>query len=287
MKTKDWVTRLVLFGLITAAAWINLTPGGAPAPDVTFTTITGKQIDLKMLQGRPVIVTFWATDCPSCIKEIPHLIELYNRYHPQGLEIIAVAMYYDPPSHVVAMTRDKRVPYDVALDLKAEHAKAFGDVRRRNRQPGLRGRIAQARHVNGQERQHKGAELVQEGAEEQNPRAPRQRPQVLSQTGLWFVHRLTGARHRLPWANKKPTGLAAVGSIKPGAPGLRKLTPTAAVAPVNPDLALAPRRLAGHAGTGAAQHRGHRLRHRVHLSAGNIRYFLQGATTKADDWLRG
>lgn len=98
------------------------------SPDVTFTTITGKKIALKELRGKPVIVTFWATDCPGCIKEIPHLIDLYTQYHKQGLEIIAVAMYYDPPNHVVTMTEDHQLPYNVALDLKAEHAHAFGDV---------------------------------------------------------------------------------------------------------------------------------------------------------------
>jgi peroxiredoxin len=98
------------------------------APDVTFTTITGKKIALKDLRGKPVIIAFWATDCPACIKEIPELINLYMQYHKQGLEIIAVAMYYDPPNHVVTLTQDYQLPYDVALDLKAEHAHAFGDV---------------------------------------------------------------------------------------------------------------------------------------------------------------
>lgn len=120
---------MVLTGLLAAAVFLDFMPRAAQAPDVTFTTITGKQIELKALRGKPVIVTFWATDCPNCIQEIPNLIELYDRYHPEGLEIIAVTMYYDPPSHVVAMTRDKLMPYDVALDLKAEHARAFGDVR--------------------------------------------------------------------------------------------------------------------------------------------------------------
>lgn len=129
MKTKEWLIGPLLTGLLAAIAWIGLATSATPAPDVTFTTITGEQIELKSLQGKPVIVTFWATDCPVCIREIPHLRELYNRYHPQGLEIIAVAMYYDPPSHVVAMSRDKQLPYPVALDLQAEHAKAFGDVR--------------------------------------------------------------------------------------------------------------------------------------------------------------
>jgi peroxiredoxin len=97
-------------------------------PDVTFTTIAGKKIALKDLRGKPVIVTFWATDCPACIKEIPDLIDLHTQYHKQGLEIIAVAMYYDPPDHIVTMTKDQQLPYNVALDLKSEHAHAFGDV---------------------------------------------------------------------------------------------------------------------------------------------------------------
>ena len=97
-------------------------------PEVTFTTITGQKIALKALLGKPVIVTFWATDCPGCIKEIPLLIDLYSQYHAQGLEIIAVAMHYDPPNHVIAMTQDQQLPYPVALDLTGEHAHAFGDV---------------------------------------------------------------------------------------------------------------------------------------------------------------
>lgn len=97
-------------------------------PDSTFTTITGKKIALHQLRGKPVLVTFWATDCLSCINEIPHLVDFYSQYHHLGLEIIAIAMIYDPPSRVVAMTQAKQIPYDVVLDLKSEHAQAFGPV---------------------------------------------------------------------------------------------------------------------------------------------------------------
>jgi len=98
------------------------------APEINLTTITGKNIQLAQLKGRPVIINFWATDCKSCIEEIPHLIELYKQYHPKGLEIVAITMYYDPPSHVVSMTKAKKIPYHVALDLKADHANAFGQI---------------------------------------------------------------------------------------------------------------------------------------------------------------
>ena len=98
------------------------------APDVTFTTLTGQKIALKALRGKPVLVTFWATDCHSCLEEIPVLIDLYNRHHDSGLEMIAVAMSYDPPNHVIDLTKERQLPYNVALDLNSEFAQAFGGV---------------------------------------------------------------------------------------------------------------------------------------------------------------
>ena len=132
VKTRFIKSRFILLmSLLLILAFISLgaiNRVSSKAPDVTFSTITGKKIALKELRDKPVIVTFWATDCPGCIKEIPHLIDLYTQYHKQGLEIIAVAMYYDPPNHVITLTEDLHLPYNVALDLQAEHAHAFGDV---------------------------------------------------------------------------------------------------------------------------------------------------------------
>ena len=132
VKTRFIKSRFILLmSLLLILAFISLgaiNRVSTKAPDVTFTTLTGKKIALKDLRGKPVIVTFWATDCPGCMKEIPHLIDLYTQYHKQGMEIIAVAMYYDPPNHVITLTEDLHLPYNVALDLQAEHAHAFGDV---------------------------------------------------------------------------------------------------------------------------------------------------------------
>lgn len=124
MKIKNRAFALLLLMLVSIGCNKTITS----APNVTFTTITGEKIALTDLRGKPVIVTFWATDCPSCIKEIPDLIDLYAQYHASGLEMIAVAMYYDPPNHVVDMTKTKQLPYNVALDLNSEHAQAFGGV---------------------------------------------------------------------------------------------------------------------------------------------------------------
>ena len=114
--------------LIVSAVYYWLSPSISTAPNVVFKTIKGEIISLTALQGKPVIVTFWATDCISCIKEIPDLIKLHQQFSPQGLTIIAVAMNYDPPNHVLTTATEKQLPYAVALDLTAELSQAFGNV---------------------------------------------------------------------------------------------------------------------------------------------------------------
>lgn len=125
MKKKRSLLILLFIGGISF--WFFITSNKL-APNLNFTTITGKKIELATLQNKPVIITFWATDCASCIKEIPALIDLYRQFHHKGLEIIAIAMYYDIPSHVVEMTKAKQLPYDVTLDLKANYAEALGQI---------------------------------------------------------------------------------------------------------------------------------------------------------------
>ena len=99
------------------------------SPDIALITLEGEELQLASLRGRPTLLTFWATTCNSCVKEIPHLIALYDEFAPQGLEIIAVAMDYDPPNRVLALRNARNIPYPIALDIHADAARAFGNVR--------------------------------------------------------------------------------------------------------------------------------------------------------------
>lgn len=130
MKLKDTLIGLFALALLGGIGYLWLAPAGlAEAPDITVSTIRGEKIPLSTLRGRPVLVNFWATTCPGCIKEMPHLVELYKELSPKGFEIIGIAMSYDPPNQVIALTDARKLPYPIALDIKGDAARAFGDVR--------------------------------------------------------------------------------------------------------------------------------------------------------------
>ncbi|NOQ63878.1 MAG: redoxin domain-containing protein [Methyloprofundus sp.] len=97
-------------------------------PDVSFKTLKNETLDLKALKGKAVLITFWASNCPNCIKEIADFKHLYQAYQPRGLEIIAIAMSYDRPNYVVNTRQQYQIPYPIVLDLKGDLAKAFGGV---------------------------------------------------------------------------------------------------------------------------------------------------------------
>jgi peroxiredoxin len=105
-------------------------PGPAPAaPQVTFLTLKGETITTADLRGKVVLVTFWATDCATCVKEMPALVAMHRKFAGRGYETIAVAMRHDPPNYVVAFAEKNALPFKVALDPVGAVAKAFGEVR--------------------------------------------------------------------------------------------------------------------------------------------------------------
>lgn len=129
MKLKGTLFAAFALLLISGLGLLWLVPDRlTQAPDITLTTLQGKRLSIPNPQGGPVLVSFWATSCKRCLEEIPHLIELYKDLAPHGFEVIGIAMAYDPPNRVIALSQVKQIPYPIALDIQGDAAKAFGNV---------------------------------------------------------------------------------------------------------------------------------------------------------------
>ncbi len=119
-----------LIASLLALALCALTPAHAATErlpgDLTFTITDGRVLSAQALRGQPLLILFWATTCAPCVAEMPDLSGLYRELHPKGLELIALAMPYDPPNRVMVAHEVLELPFPVALDISAKIVRQLG-----------------------------------------------------------------------------------------------------------------------------------------------------------------
>ncbi|MFH1038635.1 MAG: redoxin domain-containing protein [PVC group bacterium] len=98
---------------------------GVIAPDFTMQGLDGKEIRLKDLRGKRVVLDFWATWCPPCVKEIPHFIKLASDTSRDDLVIIGISS--ENKEVIEKFVKKKGINYPIASsdDLPSP----YGDVR--------------------------------------------------------------------------------------------------------------------------------------------------------------
>ena len=119
----------VTFALsIASSAWAgDLKPySGAPLPDFTLTDLQGKSHQLSRLKGKVVMVNFWATYCTPCIKEMPSMQRLANKFKGKPFQILAIDMAEERADVDAFMKRFKiDVKFPILLDVEGEVVEAW------------------------------------------------------------------------------------------------------------------------------------------------------------------
>ncbi|MEC9412810.1 MAG: TlpA disulfide reductase family protein [Pseudomonadota bacterium] len=114
---------------IIAVLIFNVVQTKQGLPEQTFTDLDGKTHSFEDFKGKPLLVIFWATDCPACVQELPELKAVYKEYAPKGLGVVSIALAHDKPEHLLAMRLEKQIPYLISWDKTGELADAFNNVR--------------------------------------------------------------------------------------------------------------------------------------------------------------
>ena len=115
-EIKSWGIILAVFALLYFTGWITPIMGGLqslilatglikpdtestlPVPDVFdyaggFTDVHGTRIDLKDYRGKALFINLWATWCPPCRAEMPHISGLYKKVKGvESLEFLMIAL---------------------------------------------------------------------------------------------------------------------------------------------------------------------------------------------------
>jgi len=119
---KEIIITVLLVGLV-----LNLTSylrqpkmSDTALPSLSLEGISGKSIDLSHFKGKPLVIHFWATWCPTCKLETSNINNLSKNYN-----VITVAVNSGSNQKIQEFLKQKGVDFEVVNDTQGVTAKAF------------------------------------------------------------------------------------------------------------------------------------------------------------------
>lgn len=96
MRSRNSMAATILVGFLAGMA---IWPGYAAAlkegdafPNFVGQDLNGATVDTKSFAKKLILIDFWSVYCSSCIQEMPHIVNLYNKYKDQGLQVVGIDM---------------------------------------------------------------------------------------------------------------------------------------------------------------------------------------------------
>lgn len=122
--------RILFFSLLMMLAMTATHAGelvkynGSDLPDFTLNDMLGKPQSLSDYKGKVVLLNFWATWCPPCVKEMPSMQRVQDQLKTRGLEVVAVNMG-DEVADVEQFLQRVPVQFPILMDLEGEVLKSW------------------------------------------------------------------------------------------------------------------------------------------------------------------
>lgn len=119
------VLALLAYGLTRDPNMVESPLPGRPAFDFHAATLAGDSLRLSDLEGRVVILNFWASWCLACIDEHPILIEASSRYPESEVQVLGV-VYQDTPENARRWMRQMGGDWPSVVDQSSRIAIDYG-----------------------------------------------------------------------------------------------------------------------------------------------------------------
>jgi peroxiredoxin len=118
-----WVVPWLLL-ILAAPGWS--VEVGDHMPDFSIQTFDGRNLTRATLDGKPVLLVFWNTWCPNCLRELPKINRLAEKFDPQRLTVIAInTAFNDTEKKARAYWHKSEYVFPCGFDHTFEMGQAF------------------------------------------------------------------------------------------------------------------------------------------------------------------
>ena len=108
--------KVFVFVLVLASGMAYAVEEGEKAPDFSLLNLSQEKVRLSDYQGKVIILDFWATRCPPCVKEIPHFVELQREWADKGVQIIGTSLDRQGELNMLkAFVKEYEINYPILL----------------------------------------------------------------------------------------------------------------------------------------------------------------------------
>jgi thiol-disulfide isomerase/thioredoxin len=125
-KIRFFSLLILMMGMLSFTS----SDGGRPLPKIDVKTLDGRMVNTSTFEndGKPMIISFWATWCKPCIHELTTISDVYEDWQDEtGVKLIAISVDNSRTSGgVLPLVNGKDWDYEVYLDENKDFQRAMG-----------------------------------------------------------------------------------------------------------------------------------------------------------------